>query len=168
MRDATKSCSLSLAGHKPRISPVFNNLVTQVHCVWSAHKNNQACGIAVQKLGSSTLIASTTRFVQHIHFTDMFHCAPILFLATHTVECCYVVQCCTIFHTSLRWHREHKSEYKFIKDTHTSASWASYGISIVRIWEKIDHVITVPHRIYHRFILHWTLCIQYCIAIIVM
>ena len=31
---------------------------------------------------------------------------------------------------------------------HNSPSRASYAASIVRIWEKIDRVITVPHCIY--------------------
>ena len=28
---------------------------------------------------------------------------------------------------------------------HISPSWASYGLSVVRIWEKTDHVLTAPH-----------------------
>ena len=28
---------------------------------------------------------------------------------------------------------------------HILPSWASYGVSIVRIWEKIDRVNTAPH-----------------------
>ena len=30
---------------------------------------------------------------------------------------------------------------------HTSISQSSYGVSIVRIWEKIDHIITAPQCI---------------------
>ena len=33
------------------------------------------------------------------------------------------------------------------KTLHTSPSRASYGVSIVKIWEKIDRVITAPHFI---------------------
>ena len=36
---------------------------------------------------------------------------------------------------------EHKSEIELAKDT------PDYGVSVVRIWEKIDCVITVPHCI---------------------
>ena len=34
------------------------------------------------------------------------------------------------------------------KSPHISPSWASYGVSIVRICEKIDRVITAPHCTY--------------------
>ena len=33
---------------------------------------------------------------------------------------------------------------------HTSPSRASYGVSIVRIWEKIDRIITAPHCIMNQ------------------
>ena len=41
---------------------------------------------------------------------------------------------------------EHKSDFE-LKTPHKSPSQASYGVSIVRIWEKIDRVIMAPHCI---------------------
>ena len=60
----------------------------------------------------------------------------------------------TILHTALRW------QWKMIDQTsnsqqtpHTSPSRASKGVSVVRILEKTDRIITVPHCTY--------LCIWY-------
>ena len=33
---------------------------------------------------------------------------------------------------------------------HNSPSQASYGVSIVRIWEKINRMIAIPHCIAHH------------------
>ena len=43
---------------------------------------------------------------------------------------------------------EHKLDIKFSRDTHTSPSRASYGMSLVSILEKIDCIITAPHYMY--------------------
>ena len=40
-----------------------------------------------------------------------------------------------------------KSDLKLTKGTHTSSSWASYGVSIMRTLKKIDCVIIAPYHI---------------------
>ena len=40
---------------------------------------------------------------------------------------------------------ESESDIRITTPPHTSPSRASYGVSIVRILEKIDRVITAPH-----------------------
>ena len=50
-------------------------------------------------------------------------------------------------HTALGWLRGNKSNFKLSKDTHSSPSLVSYGISIVMIVEKFDRVIMTPHCI---------------------
>ena len=64
-----------------------------------------------------------------------------------TVECCYnTVQFIMILHVTLRW--QNVNQILISKQTlYTSHSQASYGVSIVRIWEKTDHIITAPHCI---------------------
>ena len=37
-----------------------------------------------------------------------------------------------------------------LKTLHTSPSQASYGLYFVRIWMKIDFVITAPHYIWYN------------------
>ena len=48
---------------------------------------------------------------------------------------------------------ESESDFRITTDTQYLASWVSYGVSIVRIWEKINRVITAPHclRLYDEF-----------------
>ena len=40
---------------------------------------------------------------------------------------------------------EHAPDFELTKDTPTATSRVSYGVSIVRILENIDHVITALH-----------------------
>ena len=42
---------------------------------------------------------------------------------------------------------EPKSDIELTKKNHTLPSRVSYGVSVVRIWEKIYRVITAPHCI---------------------
>ena len=67
--------------------------------------------------------------------------------ARYTVVCLYnTVQYNTILHTSVRWLRLNINEsWDRQKTPHTSPSRARYGVSFVKILEKIDRVITVPH-----------------------
>ena len=60
-----------------------------------------------------------------------------------TVECRYkVVQYNMIFHTALYWLMQNINQtLNSHKKLHTSPLRASYAVSIVRIWEKIDHII---------------------------
>ena len=48
---------------------------------------------------------------------------------------------------------EHKTDLELIKDTPYLALTVSYRVSIVRIWEKIDHPITGPHYTFYHFFL---------------
>ena len=65
----------------------------------------------------------------------------------NAVECRHnVVQFITILHTALRWQQENVNQTSNSQQTpHTSPSWASYGVSIMRKLKKIDRVITAPH-----------------------
>ena len=61
----------------------------------------------------------------------------------NTVECRYnAVQIITILHTALRWQQQNVNQ--------TSNSRASYGVSIMRILEKVDRVITTTHCMWFR------------------
>ena len=52
----------------------------------------------------------------------------------------------TILHTAIRWQHQNINQIlDSQKTSHSSSSWASYGKSFVRIWEKIDYVIMAPH-----------------------
>ena len=63
--------------------------------------------------------------------------------------CCYnVVQYIPILHDSLQWQLQKINKILNSQITsHTLPSWASYGVFIVRIWEKFDSVIAVLHCI---------------------
>ena len=67
--------------------------------------------------------------------------------SAYTVECRYnAVQFITILPPALRWQEQNVNQTSKSQHTpHTSPSRASYGVSIVRIWEKINRVITAPH-----------------------
>ena len=57
-----------------------------------------------------------------------------------------MVQFIMILHTTLRSQQQNVYQTLTSQQTsHTMPSRASYGASIVRIWEKTDWVITVPH-----------------------
>ena len=64
----------------------------------------------------------------------------------NTVECHYnAVQYITVLHTALQWQLQNINKASNSQQTpHSSPSQASYGVFIVRIWEKIDCVITAP------------------------
>ena len=66
---------------------------------------------------------------------------------TNTVECRYnAVQYNKILHTSLQWRGQNINKRLNLQKTHhTSPYRASYGVSFVRIFDKIDRVITAPH-----------------------
>ena len=51
-----------------------------------------------------------------------------------------------ILHTALQqqWEKVHQI-LESQQTAHISHSWASYGVSFVRSFEKIDRVITAPH-----------------------
>ena len=68
----------------------------------------------------------------------------------YTIECCrHAVWFNTIKHTTLRWQWQNVNEILIPHQTrHTSFLRASYGVSIVRILETIERVITVPHCIW--------------------
>ena len=65
----------------------------------------------------------------------------------YKVKCCYnTVQFITILHTALQWQWQKVYQILESQQTpHTSPSRVSYGVSIVRIWEEIDRLITEPH-----------------------
>ena len=63
-----------------------------------------------------------------------------------TVECHFnMVHFITKSFVALQWEQQNWNQSSNSQQTpHTLSSWASYGLSIVRIMEKIDHVITAP------------------------
>ena len=62
-----------------------------------------------------------------------------------------------MFHTALRWLKQHENVKSQITP-HTTSPWrASYGVYFVRIPLKIDRVITAPHCA----LLHNVSCIYY-------
>ena len=68
-----------------------------------------------------------------------------------------------ILHTALQFQLQNIHQtLNSQKTPHSSPSRASYGVSFVRIWEKIDRFITTPHRIgvsvIHVIYLPVTLC----------
>ena len=59
------------------------------------------------------------------------------------------VQFGTILHVTLLWQWQNVNKILISQQPpHTSPWWASYGVSIVRIWEKIDRLVTAQHYIY--------------------
>ena len=69
-----------------------------------------------------------------------------------TVRCHYkTVQFITILHIALlKTVADSVSDFRITTDTSYLASRASYGVSFVKILEKINRVITAPHCIYTR------------------
>ena len=56
------------------------------------------------------------------------------------------IQFFMVLHTALRWQWQNVDETSNSQQTpHTSPSRASYGVSVVRILEKIERIITAPH-----------------------
>ena len=74
--------------------------------------------------------------------------------AESTVKCHYnlssvVMKLHTILHTALQWQQQNVNEISKSQQTpHTSPSQASYGVSIMRVFEKIDRIITAPFCIF--------------------
>ena len=64
-----------------------------------------------------------------------------------TLGCRYnMVRFITVSHTALGWQRQNMYQTLTSQQTpHTSPSRASYGMSIVRIWEKTDPILTSLH-----------------------
>ena len=62
-------------------------------------------------------------------------------------ECRYnAVQFIMILPSALRWQQQNVNRTSNSQQTtHNSPWWASYGVSIVRIWEKIDRITTALH-----------------------
>ena len=57
-----------------------------------------------------------------------------------------LVQYIMILHTVLQWQRQSINETVDSQKTpHISPSRASYGVSIERVWVKIDYIITPLH-----------------------
>ena len=65
-----------------------------------------------------------------------------------------------IIHRTAMTAAEYEPALKFTSTLHTSPWRASYGVSVVRILEKIDRVITAPHCIYHRNYYHYCYCVN--------
>ena len=76
---------------------------------------------------------------------EIFETQPFL----NTVECRYnTVQLLMIPFMALRWQEQNLYQTSNSQQTPLgSPSRASYGVSIVRILEKIDRVLTAPHCI---------------------
>ena len=78
------------------------------------------------------------------------------------VKCrCNVVQYNAIFHTALCWLKQ--NSFISQKTPHILPSWASYGVCIVKIWEKIDCILMVPHCILEKNY-HYAATVYLCFA----
>ena len=79
-----------------------------------------------------------------------------------TVECRFnAVQYNNIFHSPLHWPTQNINQISYSQKTlHILPSQASYRVSIVRIWEKIDCVIRALHCIYWFWFI-WFWCHSY-------
>ena len=75
-----------------------------------------------------------------------------------TEECCYnTVQYHRILQREIQWLWQNTNQSLYSQRTpHISPSWASYGVSIVRILEKIDQIIMTMHctaiLCYHQYV----------------
>ena len=78
-------------------------------------------------------------------------------LAWYTIECRYnVVEYIMILHTILQWQQQNINHtLNPQKASHISPSHVTYGISVVRICEKIDCVKTALHCIQNCWIDPW-------------
>ena len=57
-----------------------------------------------------------------------------------------MVQFITILHMTQQWQQENKNQISNSQQPpHSSPSWASYGVSILRIFKKIDCIIQWAH-----------------------
>ena len=92
-------------------------------------------------------------------------CCICVYIYIYTVKCRYnAVQFIMILHTGLWKQRQKVNQILESQQTsHISPSRASYGVSLVKIVDKIDHVITAPHCIwilwalfYHHWEIWWS------------
>ena len=74
-------------------------------------------------------------------------------ITAYRVQCCYkAFQFFTILHTALRWPRQNvDATLNSLKTPHTAPSWVRYGVSVVRIMEKIDHIFMALHSMHQQF-----------------
>ena len=75
------------------------------------------------------------------------NCRNLFYSHQNTVECHFnVINCITISHKTLPWHRQNINQtLNSQKTPHVSPLLVSYRVSIVRMWEKIDRVMTASH-----------------------
>ena len=59
------------------------------------------------------------------------------------------------------WNKTYIKSHHSQKAPHISPSWVSYGVSIVRIWEKINHLIMALHCITCSILLSWDFISSY-------
>ena len=134
-RHQIETCSALLvlcAGNSPVTGHWREALMVSLICAWiNGWVNNRATG-------------DLRRHRHHYHVIVM---DPLVL--GYTVECRYnAVQYNKILHTSLQWRGQNINKRLNLQKTHhTSPYRASYGVSFVRIFDKIDRVITAPHCI---------------------
>ena len=72
---------------------------------------------------------------------------PFAFLWMDCIQSNVIITRCNIsLHSSKKWQQQNINQILNSQKTpHSSPLWASYGVSLVRILEKIDSVITALH-----------------------
>ena len=83
----------------------------------------------------------------HIQRKFVIHFKPYIILYTvgpHDIAIIYDV----ILQTAVQWLKLNINQHLNFQNTHhASLLWASYGVSTVRVWKKIDTIILAPHSI---------------------
>ena len=91
-----------------------------------------------------------------------------------TVECHYNgVQYNKILYAAQQWLRHNLNQCMYIltKDTPYLVLTLNYGLSIVRIWEKMYHVVMAPHCIFlaaTKQLYEWSfpsVCLSVCLSV---
>ena len=112
-------------GDKPLSEPMTASLLTHI-CITRPQWNNTQ---------RSILPAYTVH--RHYNMVNFFQ---------NTIKCLYNAVQFIILYMPLRWKLHNVNQTLNSQQTrHTSPSRASHEVSIVRIWEKIGHVITASH-----------------------
>ena len=102
--------------------------------------------IPIYRLGDVFILKWSPGFLQlNSRLVNLFHSL------LDTVEYHYnAAHYNIIVHTSLPWLRQNVNQAMLSQKTHhISPSQMSYGMSVIRIWEKIDQVLMAQHYICH-------------------
>ena len=115
------------------------------------NQDHFGCGYLPAWVGAH--ISSRRLWIWHsicVHVLSSMVCAvATLVPEAGTVECRYsynAVQYNMVLYMARQWLRQNiNHKLNSPKTPHSSPSWMGYGVSIVRIIDKIDYVLTLPH-----------------------